>query len=141
MLSSTHSMHLFLLPSLFVLLFVSCFLYYLVLHSKFLLVFSSFAVGKIENTLLWRFHGRMRCFIATVLNSACTVAVVDSKVAKVRGNFVEDEYYQMATEFQETSLKSDISVCVCMTCNTPTPSHPSAAYDALYWQKRVLRIG
>ena len=30
--------------------------------------------------------------------------------SKVRGNFVEDEYYQMATEFQETSLRPDISV-------------------------------
>ena len=29
---------------------------------------------------------------------------------KVRGNFVEDEYYQMDTEFQETSLRPDISV-------------------------------
>ena len=44
------------------------------------------------------------------LNSACTVAVVDSKVTEVRGNFVEDECYQMATEFQETSLRPDISV-------------------------------
>ena len=55
----------------------------------------------------------MRCCIATFLNSACTVAVVDSKVTKMRGNFVEDECYQMATEFQETSLRPDISVtCV-----------------------------
>ena len=44
------------------------------------------------------------------LNSACAVAVVDSKVTKVRRNFVEDEYYQMATAFQETTLKPDISV-------------------------------
>ena len=28
-----------------------------------------------------------------------------------------------------------------MTCNTPTPGHPSAADDAWYLQKRVLRIG
>ena len=78
-----------------------------VIHSKFL---SSFAVGKVENALLWRLHGRTRCCIATFLNSACAVAVVDSKVTEVRGNFVEDECYQMATEFQETSLKPDISV-------------------------------
>ena len=77
-----------------------------VIHSKFL---SSFAVGKVENTL-WRLHGRTRCCIATFLNSACTVAVVDSKVTEVRGNFVEDECYQMATEFQEISLRPDISV-------------------------------
>ena len=38
------------------------------------------------------------------------VYVVDLKVTEVRGNFVEDEYYQMATEFQETSLRPDISV-------------------------------
>ena len=49
--------------------------------------------------------------IATFLNSACAVAVVDSKVTRVRGNFVENEYmyYQMTTEFQETSLRPDIS--------------------------------
>ena len=76
-----------------------CFVF-LVIHSKFLLVFSSFAVGKVENALLWRLHSRMRCCIATFYNSACAVAVVDSKVTKVRGNFVEDECYQMATEFQ-----------------------------------------
>ena len=58
------------------------------------MVFSSFAVGKVENASLCHLHGRMRCCIATFLNSACTVAVVDSKVTKVRGNF--------ATEFQET---------------------------------------
>ena len=44
-----------------------------------------------------------------VVDSACAVVVVDSKVTRVRGNFVEDEYYQMATEFQETSLRPDIS--------------------------------
>ena len=76
---------------------------------KFLLVFSSFAVGKVENALLWRLHGRTRCCIATFFNSACAVAVVHSKVTEVRGNFVEDECYQMATEFQETSLRPDIS--------------------------------
>ena len=32
------------------------------------------------------------------------IVVVDSKVTEVRGNFVEDECYQMATEFQEISL-------------------------------------
>ena len=54
-----------------------------------------------------------RCCIATFSKSACAVAVVDSKVTEVRGNFVEDECYQMATEFQETSLRPDISVmCV-----------------------------
>ena len=35
---------------------------------------------------------------------------IHSKVTEVRGNFVEDECYQMATEFQETSLRPDISV-------------------------------
>ena len=80
--------------------------YLLFVHSKFL---SSFAVGKVENTL-WRLHGRTRCCIATFLISACAVAVVDSKVTEVRGNIVEDECYQMATEFQETSLRPDISV-------------------------------
>ena len=73
-------------------------------------MFSSFAVGNVENALLWRLHGRTRCCIATFLNSACAVAVVDSKVTEVRGNFVEDECYQVATEFQETSLRPDISV-------------------------------
>ena len=52
----------------------------------------------------------MRRYIATFLNSVCAVAVVYSKVAKVRGNFVEDEYYQKATEFQETSIRPVISV-------------------------------
>ena len=75
-------------------------------HNTFL---SSFAVGKVENVLLWCLHGRMHCCIATFLNSACAVAVVDSKVTEVRGNFVEDECYQMATEFQETTLRPDIS--------------------------------
>ena len=28
-----------------------------------------------------------------------------------------------------------------MICNTPTPGHPSAADDAWYWQKCILRIG
>ena len=35
---------------------------------------------------------------------------VYSKAAKVRGDFVEDEYYQKATEFQETFLRPVISV-------------------------------
>ena len=80
----------------FVLLFVLNFLVHLPLE--------------VENALLWRLHSRTRCCIAPFLNSACTVAVVDSKVTEVRENFVEDECYQMATEFQETSLKPDISV-------------------------------
>ena len=81
----------------------------LIIHSKFLLVISSFVVGKVENALLWHPHSRKRCFIATFLNSACAVVVVDSKVTEVRGTFVEDECYQMATEFQETYLRPDIS--------------------------------
>ena len=81
-----------------------------VIYSKFLLVFSLFAVGKVGNALLWRLHDITRCCIATFLNSACAVVVVDSNVTEVRGNFVEVEYYQMATEFQETSLRPDISV-------------------------------
>ena len=60
--------------------------------------------------MLWCLHSRTCCCIATFLNSACAVVVVDSKVTKVRGNFVEDECYQMATEFQETHLRPDISV-------------------------------
>ena len=68
-----------------------------------------------------------------------SVAVVISKVTKVRGNFVEGGHYEMATEFQETSLKPDISVTC--TCNTPTPGHPSVADDIWYWQKRILHIG
>ena len=36
----------------------------------------------------------------------------------MRGDFVEDEYYQKTNEFQ---------CYVHMTCNTPTPGHPSAA--------------
>ena len=73
-------------------------------------MFSSFAVGKVENALIWRIHGRTHCCIATFLKSPCKVVVVDSKIAKVWGNFVEDEYYQTATEFQEISLRPDISV-------------------------------
>ena len=46
----------------------------------------------------------------TFLNSAGAVAVVDSKVTKVRRNFIEDEYYQTVTEFEEAFLRSDISV-------------------------------
>ena len=72
------------------------------------MLFSSFAVGKVENALLWHLHGRTRCCIATFFNSACAVAVVDSKVTKVRGNFVEDE--QMATEFQKKFLRPGISI-------------------------------
>ena len=75
-----------------------------------LLFILNFLVGKVENALLWRLHGRMHCCITTFLNSACAVAVVDSKVTEVRGIFVEDECYQMATEFQETSLRPGISV-------------------------------
>ena len=40
---------------------------------------------------------RTRCCIATFLNSACAIAIVYSKVTKVRGKLVEEEYYQMAT--------------------------------------------
>ena len=83
-----------------------CLLLFLVLYVHS----SSFAVGKVENVLLWRLHGRTRCCIAMFLNLACAVAVVDLKVTEVRGNFVEDECYQMATEFQEISLRPDISV-------------------------------
>ena len=79
------------------------------------------------------------CYTATLLNSTCAVAVIYSKVTKVRRIFVEDEYYQKATEFQETSLKASHQCYVRMTCNTPTPGHPSAADEAWYWQKRVLR--
>ena len=57
----------------------------------------SYGVSKVEH-------------VATLLNSACAVAVVYSKVEKVRGNFVEDEYYQKATEFQKTSISPVISV-------------------------------
>ena len=31
------------------------------------------------------------------------VVIVYSKVTKVRGNFIEDEYYQKATKFQKIS--------------------------------------
>ena len=31
--------------------------------------------------------------------------------------------------------------CTCMSCNTHTPSHPSAADEAWYWPKCVLHIG
>ena len=82
----------------------------LVIHFKFLFWFSSFVVGKVENALLWRLHGRPHCCIATFLHSPSTVVVVDSQVTEVRGNFVENEYYQMATEYQETSLRPDTSV-------------------------------
>ena len=45
----------------------------------------------------------------------------------------EDEFYQKATEFQETSLKASHQCYVRMTCNTPTPGHPSVADEAWYW--------
>ena len=38
-------------------------------------------------------------------------------------------------------LGASVQCYVRMTCNTPTPGHLSAADDAWYWQKRVLRIG
>ena len=38
-----------------------------VIHFKFLLLFSSFTVGKVENVLIWRLHDRMHCCIATFL--------------------------------------------------------------------------
>jgi hypothetical protein len=47
----------------------------------------------------------MCCCIATFLNSACTVAVVYSKVTEMRESFVENDY-----QCQETSLRPDISV-------------------------------
>ena len=31
--------------------------------------------------------------------------------------------------------------CTRMTCNTHIPCHPSAADEAWYWLKRVMRIG
>ena len=43
--------------------------------------------------------------IPEFLNAACAIVVVDLQVTRVRGNFVEDEYYQITTEFQETSLR------------------------------------
>ena len=58
----------------------------------------------------WSIHDRTCCYIATFFNSACAVVAVYSKVAKVRGNFVENQYYQKATEFQETSIRPVISV-------------------------------
>ena len=45
-----------------------------------------------------------RCKLAyrlRFLNSACAIAVVDSKVSKVRGNFVEDEYYRWLLSFRK----------------------------------------
>ena len=35
-------------------------------------------------------------------------------------------------------LKASCRCYVRRTCNTPTPSHPSAANEAWYWQKCVL---
>ena len=72
-------------------------------------MFSSFAVGKLR-TRYGVSMVKLHCCIATFSNSACTVAVVVSKVTNLRVNFVEDECYQMATEFQDTSLRPDISV-------------------------------
>ena len=53
--------------SVFVLFYCFCFVRFVFVLCliKFLLVFSSFAVGKVENALLWRLHGRTRCCIAT----------------------------------------------------------------------------
>ena len=52
-------------------------------------MFSSLAVRKIKNALLWRLPGRTRCCIATFSNLIRAVAVVDLKVTKVRENFVK----------------------------------------------------
>ena len=77
----------------FVLLFVCCFC--LLFIFNFFCCLVHLPLVKLRT----RCYGRMRCCIAKFLNSASAVAVVDSKVTEVRGNFVEDEYYQMATEF------------------------------------------
>ena len=31
--------------------------------------------------------------------------------------------------------------CMCMTCDTHTPGHPSAADEVWYWLKHILHIG
>ena len=55
----------------------------------------------------------------------------------MRANLVEDEYYQIAAEFPETSLRPDIGVA-CAGHVIILYAHPSAADEA---QKRVLGIG
>ena len=72
-----------------------------------------FHLPMVENVM--ESPGIMRRYIETFLNLVCRVAVVYSKIAKVRGNFVEDKYYQKATEFQETSLKASHQCNVRMT--------------------------
>ena len=42
---------------------------------------------------------------------------------------------------QETSLKASHQCYMRMTCNTPTPGHPSAADEAWYWQKPYCALG
>ena len=63
------------------------------------------------------------CYIAMSFNSACAVAVVYSKVARVREkNFVEDTtVYQMATDFQEASLRPDVSITCARHVIHPLP--------------------
>ena len=85
-----------------------------------------------------RFHVH---FMYIVYTCTCT-CIISFSIVVVSSNHImclkvvnAHKYYQMATEFQETSLRPDISAC--MTCNTPTPGPPSRADNAWYWQKHI----
>ena len=97
--------------------------------------------------LLVKFHLllvklRTRCYgvptvkrIAALLhfNLACAVVIVDLKVTKARGNFVEDEYYH--------SLSPDISVTCARHVICPLPVIPMQLMTPGSGKKCVLRIG
>ena len=57
------------------------------------------------------------------------------------GGVVEDECYQLLLAPVQWILKASHLCCRCMTCDAHTPGSPSAADEAWYWPKRVLRIG
>ena len=81
-------------------------------------------------------QGPSQCQNAPIMvSSSCTVHVYTYMYVYMY------MYYQKATEFQETSLKASHQCYVCMTCNMPTPGHPSVPDEAWYCQKCVQCTG
>ena len=82
-------------------------------------------------TTLWKYS---MCVAETVIHVCiCTCSVSHSEegaeLKKIK-----------ATKLCDCEDLRPVICCACMTCDTPTPGHPSTAGEAWYWLKCVLRI-
>ena len=99
------------------------------------LVFA-FCVDAFEASLSQVLRSRAMRACACLGYLAATLVVV---AMSCDSGVVDDKCYQLLLALW--ILKASHRCCMCITCNTHTPSHPSAADEAWHWPKRVLRIG